>query len=300
MRTHVADSRLAASRTKSIRRDMLWLLSISSAKVAGRSSRRARSSVCGTPSSRTVKFCASRLRTNRPVLSWTEASSSTRVTSVASVTSSGLSAIVSLAVLPRLSATATVISRGSNGFSSTHSTRTAGRPRSVDSSLPSTKNWTGERTASGSALICATIRTVPGTPVRPSGEVIRTVSGRPVLAGVRCGESVRTNRAAASRARPRREPLVIALFVVSGVDDRGFTLVDEVAGARRVEQFTGELRAARRDSPPATAPGRSGRAADSRAARSSAARSTLWSRCSTIAAVERRSSAPGSSSRRSG
>ena len=48
-------SLLAAPRAKSIRRAMLWLLSMSRANVAGSSSLPARSIACATPSSKTRK-----------------------------------------------------------------------------------------------------------------------------------------------------------------------------------------------------------------------------------------------------
>ncbi len=131
-------NRVAASRTKSIRRDMLWLLSMRSAKVAGRVSWLTRSISCCTPSSVTVKLERSRPLTNFPALLYTLASSSTRLVPVSSTISNGFSSMVSRTIWPSSSSASTVISRRSYGFSSSHSTAYGGPSSSTPSSISST------------------------------------------------------------------------------------------------------------------------------------------------------------------
>src|SRR5690606_14821468 len=76
------------------------------------------------------------------------------------------------------------------------------------------------------------MRTVPGTPSRPSGEVIRTDSSglAPFWA---CG----TDKAQTTAAIVARSAVQPAL----GIDDRCFSFIDEVAGAGRVEQLARQL-----------------------------------------------------------
>ncbi len=95
-------SRRAASFTKSMRRDMLWLLSMSSRYVAGRTSLFTRSRLCGAPFSVSRNASSPSLVTRRPDGSSTVASSRTLETSETSVISNGSSTTRSDASTPSL------------------------------------------------------------------------------------------------------------------------------------------------------------------------------------------------------
>ncbi len=118
----LAASRSDTRRTKSMRRVMLWLLSTRITMSLSTFSRAIRSIVWSTSSSVTAKDAEGRSVTKRPVLSKTHVSTRTPVISLFSTTSKGGRTTVSFSVTPVESAVWTVISRRSNGFSSSHST----------------------------------------------------------------------------------------------------------------------------------------------------------------------------------
>ncbi len=161
-----------------------------------------------------MKSAAVRSLTGFPVVSITDASSSTAETDVSNVTSNGFRSTKSRAVRPAESLTATAISRAANGLSSTHSTAYGAPSLSVPMSLPSTKNSTGLNTVPFSAVMRATMRVAPDMPVRPSGEVMRTESpgsafSCPNTTGSRTTPHPATARAAATRGAIRRMGTVI-------------------------------------------------------------------------------------------
>ena len=77
---------------------------------------------------------------------------------------------------PSLSSASTTISRRWNGLSSVHSTAYGGPDVTVPSRMPSTENRTAVTDRPDGARTCPTMRTAPGSPMRPSGEVILTES----------------------------------------------------------------------------------------------------------------------------
>src|SRR5215207_754380 len=82
------------------------------------------------------------------------------------------------------------------------------------------------------------MRTAPGTPSRPRGDVMRTDSGTgPTLAGV---GAVTRMAATAAMAAIAPMPGLPGVLIGSRVDDWCLSFVDEVAGAGRFEQLTTE------------------------------------------------------------
>src|SRR4051794_33323809 len=187
---------------------------------------RTTSSCCRAPSSSRMKPDLSRPAIGRPVLSCTVASTSTLITSACSTKSKAARSTRAVALRPLASVTSAVITVGANGLSSIQSIAYTGPSASCPTGAPLTKNFTPWIATSPTCSTRATMRTAPGVPVRPSGDVMRMASGGSSARSLTPAATARISAAARIALRkPRRSALCV---------------IDEIAVARRGDEGEGE------------------------------------------------------------